>query len=80
MTVTLQDPVLSPLRVAPETLQNFDELDTTFSLTLDDESTLSFANAAIDFNETALDNVTLGDVTDVEFGTMAGVFTGSATG
>ena len=60
MTVTLQDPAFSPLRVAPDTLQNFDELDTTFNLTFEAEGTLSLANVAIDFAETVLDIVTLG--------------------
>ena len=43
VTVTLQDPALSPLRVAPETLQNFDELDTTLNLTFEVESKVSLA-------------------------------------
>ena len=59
VTVTLQEPVLRPLRTAPETLQNFAELATTFSDTFDVEVTASLASAAIDFAETTLDNVTL---------------------
>ena len=48
VTVTLQDPALSPLSVAPETLQNFAELLTTFRVTFEVEATLSLANFAID--------------------------------
>jgi hypothetical protein len=60
VTVTLQEPAFNPLRVVPETLQNFAELATTFNLTFEVESTLSLANVAIDFAETGLDIVTLG--------------------
>ena len=59
VTVTLQEPAFSPLRVVPETLQNFAELATTFSDTFDVEVTASLASAAIDFAETTLDNVTV---------------------
>jgi hypothetical protein len=48
VTVTLHDPVFSPFRLVPETLQNFAELATTFSDTFDVERTFNFANEAID--------------------------------
>ena len=70
VTVTLQDPAFNPLSVVPETLQYFDEVDTTFKRTFEVESTLSLANVAIDFAEVALDIVTLGVITDVEFDPM----------
>jgi hypothetical protein len=73
VTVTLQDPAFSPLRVAPDTLQNFDELDTTFNLTFEVEGTLSLANVAIDFAETVLDIVTLGIALDVVIDPMAAI-------
>jgi hypothetical protein len=63
VTVTLQEPAFNPLRVVPETLQNLDELATTFNLTFDVESTLSLANVAIDFAVADLEVVTLGEVT-----------------
>jgi hypothetical protein len=63
VTVTLQEPAFNPLRVVPETLQNFAELATTFNLTFDAESTLSFANTAIDFAVADLNFVNLGIVT-----------------
>jgi predicted thioesterase len=71
VTVTLHDPVLTPLSVVPDTLQYFEELAMTFSETFEVESTLSLAKAAIDFVETGLDSVTLGVVTDVEVDPMA---------
>ena len=43
VTVTLHDPVLRPLRVLPETLQNFAELGATFRVTFDVEATFNFA-------------------------------------
>jgi hypothetical protein len=63
VTVTLQEPAFNPLRVVPETLQNLDELAATFNLTFDVESTLSFANVAIDFAVADLNFVNLGIVT-----------------
>ncbi len=60
VTVTLQEPAFNPLRVVPETLQNFAELATTSIPTFEVESTLSFANAAIDFADAALDSFTVG--------------------
>lgn len=48
VTVTLHEPAFKPLREAPETLQNFAELATTFRDTFDVERTFIFANIAID--------------------------------
>ena len=48
VTVTLHDPVLRPLRVVPETLQNFEELRATFSETFEVAITLIFADTASD--------------------------------
>ena len=52
VTVTLQDPALSPLSVAPDALQYFKELRTTFSDNFEVEGTLSLADLAIDFTLT----------------------------
>ena len=47
VTVTLQNPAFKPFKVVPDTLQYFAELETTFRTSFEVESTLSFANAAI---------------------------------
>jgi hypothetical protein len=60
VTVTLHDPAFKPLRVLPETLQNFLELATTFSDTFEVANTLIFAKVAIDLAVTGLEVVTLG--------------------
>ena len=51
VTVTLQEPVLRPLRAAPETLQNFAELATTFIETFEVENIGRLAYLAIAFAE-----------------------------
>jgi hypothetical protein len=43
LTVTLHDPALRPLRVLPDTLQNFAELGRTLKVTFDVEATFNFA-------------------------------------
>lgn len=48
LTVTLHFPFLIPLTVVPLTLQNFDELPTTFSLTFEPLGIASPENTAID--------------------------------
>jgi hypothetical protein len=60
VTVTLQEPAFNPLSVVPDTLQNFEELGTTFSDTFEIENTLSLANAAIEFADADLEVVNLG--------------------
>ena len=62
VTVTLQDPVLSPFRLVPETLQNFTELRTTFSDTFEVEATVSLANLAMDLAVVDFFIVTVGAV------------------
>ncbi len=66
VTVTLQDPILRPFRVVPDTLQYLVELDKTFSETLEVEGAESPENVAIDLTAIALDIFTLiRDVVDV---------------
>jgi hypothetical protein len=60
MTVTLHEPVLRPLRVDPDTLQYFADLETTFKVIFEVGDALSFAYRAIDLTDAALDIVTLG--------------------
>jgi hypothetical protein len=80
VTVTLQEPAFNPLSVVPDTLQNFEELGTTFSDTFEVENTLSLANDAIDFADADLEAVNLGEVkAGTSKGATAGAYTG-ATG
>ena len=60
VTVTLQEPAFRPLREAPDTLQNFAELFTTFKVTFDVLGTTSLANTAIDLAVADLEIVTTG--------------------
>ena len=66
VTVTLHDPVLTPLSDEPDTLQYFAELATTFSETFEVESTFNLAKAAIDFAVADLDVDTVGAEVEVE--------------
>ncbi len=61
--VTLQEPTLKPLRVVPDTLQYFAELEKTLNDNFDVESTFSFVRRAIDFAVIDFETVTTGVVT-----------------
>ena len=63
VTVILQDPVLRPLRVVPDTLQYFAYIDTTFRETFDVEAIVILAYAAIDLAVADLEVVSFGMVT-----------------
>jgi hypothetical protein len=81
VTVTLQEPAFNPLSVVPDTLQNFEELGTTFSDSFEVENTLSLANVAIDFADADLEAVNLGEVkAGTSKGATAGAYTGATTG
>ena len=57
VTVTLQEPAFNPLSAAPDTLQFFAVVRTTFIETFEVGGTLSFASAAIDIADLDRDNV-----------------------
>jgi hypothetical protein len=67
VTVTLQDPALSPRSLTPETLQTRACLAATLSDTFDFEGTTILAKPAIDLAVTDLDLVNFGMPTAVFF-------------
>ncbi len=63
VTVTVQEPSLSPFKVDTYTLHNFDDLLNTFNDVTDPAAIVNFAKLAIDFAVADLFNVTVGAFT-----------------